>query len=167
MSTVRTYKGHDVPEGAVRALGAIFYKVEDGVLLCQSMVSPLDDWEESCWPDLESLDKEVDIEVIAIPQEPETFVPVVGEECEMLITRFEPVMPLFIGDQVIVIEIASAEIAYNIREMDFRPIKTEREKVIESLSGKICHPSVTEFTKEEVIGALYDLGKLINFENDK
>jgi hypothetical protein len=79
--------------------------------------------------------------------------PDVGEVCEMLITEFEPVMPLFIGDQIIVIEIASAEIAYNIREMEFRPIKTEREWFIDrGVSGIDCgHIDV-------MMGDLYDIG---------
>ena len=84
----------------------------------------------------------------------EAYMPKVGEACEMLIGKWEPVTPLFIGDQLIVIDICSAEVAYRLTAMAFRPIKTEREKFIDRANKVILDGGYTNKWAE----VLYDSG---------
>ena len=148
---VKKYKGFDVPDGATyyNERWGEFYKEEGGRGFIY--ISHSDDW---CSFDLEGNRNFRDS--IVLPQEPEAYIPQVGEECEVLIIKWEPVMPLFVGQQVVVVEIATAEISYSISAMEFRPIKTERERVIEFAMSKW-----EEGTHGKVLlGHLYDKGAL-------
>ena len=149
---VKKYKGFDVPEGATHYHDEYrrFYKDCERVSFSDFLGDQWSNWTAS-------LHVNMPIECVKLPQEPEAYMPKAGEECEMLIIKWEPVMPLFVGEQVVVVEIATAEISYSISAMEFRPIKTEREKVIEWINSNIDN---IDHYDSVLIGRLYDAGAL-------
>lgn len=175
MTTVKTFKGHYVPEGVVRALGSVFYKVGDGVLLCQSIGSPFDDWEESHWPDLESMDEEVGPKAVKLPQEPEQWMPEVGEEFEiaesteyLTISHEEglivKVYASFTDDRNIdlfAFVTADGKHAGVCTAQCFRPIQTEREKIKAWVESKIDCVEDFQLDQAIMITKMLDLGCLV------
>ena len=155
---VKTYKGLKVPEGATHYSDMTneFIK-HDGQVHYHSITG---------WVAI-PLKYNLSPDMAELPQEPEQFVPKVGEECEMLINSWHPkgewekVTPLFIGGQLIVVDIVSAEIAYNAKEMDFRPIKTERKRIEEWVLSKIDCLEDFQLDQAIMITKMLDLGCLV------
>jgi len=155
MATVKTYKGHDVPEGAIcfgaenEMFEACFYK--DGFYWAVNKPG----WrvEYLAIKDPNYLEN--------LPQEPEQFVPKVGEECEINLD-FKWQTVYICGKNkggAFVFEDHRGYVDSSIAEITkFRPIKTEREKVIEW--------AVKEWKREDYpaignfFGSMYDLGAL-------
>lgn len=109
-----------------------------------------------------------------LPQEPEQFVPVVGEECEFNV-HLESNPASFVV--VTVISIIEGRIYFYRKDQklnscggrviksnnyyhDFRPIKTEREKVINAALNGLTG-EFDGFVMDTVIGQLYDAGMLV------
>ncbi|PCI53644.1 MAG: hypothetical protein COB36_11975 [Alphaproteobacteria bacterium] len=157
---VKTYSGHNVPEGATRFRGdsvthhPFFLKYEDGRQYSHAIPVDKFDWKKdsNTWSDL-----------IELPQEPETFVPVVGEECEIKSNNnWNPIDILAVTAQhVIFNEIGkeNEQIVYLLNRK-FRPIKTEREKVIEWALKQDCPPCDGMLSRTDFCGELFDLGAL-------
>jgi len=100
-----------------------------------------------------------------LPQEPETFVPVVGEECEWRVcNEWETVKVNYIGEWVTLIQVCDTEMAFNTKQNsgNGRPMKTDRERFIEQ-------GNKTPFCGGQYIGNylgdLYDNGA--RFSGDK
>lgn len=139
---VKTYSGHDVPEGATHYKNGLFYKHDgQGWLYHDSGAQWMYNMNPRSWFD--------DIEELPLSDE---FVTEVGKECEMLIDShegtWENIKVLFIGEQLIIVEIGGAEVAYSKTAMQLRPIKSERNK----LASGICNKRLDIFLR-----AAYDL----------
>jgi len=169
MTIVKTYKGHDVPEGAThyapKQTGYMegFYKIIEGnVSFCAvgksgSSFRSASDFilgRESC--------------LIKLPQEPEQYMPKVGDECEYVINDSDSWYKCQIFDigQVGIYmychHFDTSDYMYQwVRKatVAFRPIKTEREKVIEWAMDKVCEP-LNILDDSKAMGHLYDLGAL-------
>lgn len=143
MGVVTEYKGHKVPEGATRfnEFNGEFYKEGPFVYIIR------DGW-------VSFYANENWFNAIKLPQEPEQYFPQTGTYCEVLdgiwhkawyIGRDEDGSPTYRYDGTL-----------HNGAIQFRPLKTEREKVIEwahcefMASGGI----------DEIFGDLYDMGAL-------
>lgn len=134
MQTVKTYKGHDVPEGAqffraeTTGYGDIFVKTVDGKQYHHG-ASKHGYWE---------LNSANFTGLIPLPkQTPEQYMPEVGDTCELINStlfnrEYVVATILFIGESKIMYNSDSGkeQVALKAR-MKFRPIKTERERFIE------------------------------------
>jgi len=164
MSTVKTYKGHDVPEGSQRFREASgdFYKKVNGVV-SYWLVALTDRWTvvSSCstgWDEAEEL-----------PQEPEQFVPVVGEECTLnahisplAFSDDAPVSCLVVAiykDWIVLAREGWPPMTARLKDCELSPVKSECEKVCELAVAGISGV-VDEKTLNMIVGQLYDAGML-------
>ena len=163
MSTVRKYMGHIVPAGATHyaekvGSWAAFYKVD----ICGEWV---------CW--LAKQDTRwsyggVPDDMLALPQEPETFVPVVGEECELTphnamwgFSNGETVRCTVVGlhlDWIVVVQEHCAPITTRLDKCDLAPVKSEREEIID-MAVFAMNDSIDD-SQEGWAMALFDAGML-------
>lgn len=153
MTTVKTYKGHDVPEGATHfsGVGDLFYR-DTGMWNYWSPV-------ELCWrPSCNSVETD-DERCVRLPQNPEAYMPKVGEEC----LWFSDKTQVWTHTKLIAIHESSAwlegeavvSIDYSYEQ--FRPIKTEREKTEQWAFDQWLAYNGTMNT---FCGHLYNLGAL-------
>ncbi len=169
MNTVKTYKGHTVPDGATGFIPktdiytAMF--VKDGFFMRVGCSS----WVVDTNPSVNGI-------IEGLPQEPEQYTPNVGEWCEWRgksggfwvkakVSAIELDTFVFWQDENSGYRPNKFEIM-DFSSVNVRPIKTEREKVIGAalggVSGVLETPEVLLF-----INQLYDAGMLTMPENDK
>lgn len=161
MTTVKKYRGYDVPEGAthVSREGVLFYcKYDDGWCYWSQ---PSNSWCQSI------NDKPFDnTNCLPLPQAPVAYMPKVGEECEVqkfdqhttgswekcfVVGETQDKTSLVIHDDHDVLHFICKE--WN--SVKFRHIKTEREQVIEWASNE-----VEAMHYKDGLGKLYDIGAL-------
>jgi len=162
MSTVKTYQGHDVPEGATGFIAGTGLKislfVKDGFFVrTDSFAWKADESPETNGP-IEELPQE--------PQEPEQYIPVVGEECEALLEGE------WLYAEALKHHASSGAIAFDFGDClkwsaDFRPIKTKREKIKEWVESKIDCTEDFQMDQAIMINKMLDLGCLVIPESDK
>jgi len=164
MTTVKTFKGHDVPAGATHygpdtaEWSEGFYKLTNGFWHATHGVSLL-------WFRISNVVVRDDL--IEIPQEPEQWVPVVGEECEYLF-GFNPALTAAVkikavtDEYVIFVETGkkNEQVVPYIKEK-FNPVKTEREKIKEWVESKIDCIEDFQFDQAIMINEMLDLGCLV------
>lgn len=168
MAIVKKYKGHNVPSGATHYSDGDafheegFYKIEGVRTLFSGVQAKYKEWSETTGVRRGNL----------LPQEPDQFMPKVGEECEYNVEQ-PHLAPCFNKVTVIAIigkriyfydntddlqENGGREIYNTVKYLDhFRPIKTEREKVIEwAYEATSSYGTILD----GVLGTLFDLGAL-------
>tara|TARA_R110000850_G_C9963662_1_gene464603 strand:+ start:276 stop:764 length:489 start_codon:yes stop_codon:yes gene_type:complete len=154
---VKKYKGFDVPEGATGFCPetptkyAAFIRNLEG----RQQVMAMRNGSEDRW----AYDSTELKDLIELPQEPEAYMPKAGEECEVESDcRGVWKKAMYVGVDSIgshVFDVDKRHL-WRIDSIDIlvRPIKTEREKVIEWASN------IAPIDRDGVFGALYDLGAL-------
>ncbi|PCI53645.1 MAG: hypothetical protein COB36_11980 [Alphaproteobacteria bacterium] len=162
MTTVKEYKGRTVPEGATHydENGDLFYKETEKGLLYEIP-------SQSAWLETGNSREYNGNHVKPIPQEPETFVPVVGEECEYSIQKsgsFHRCKIVDIGEVGVYLD--TLHLFMNVwapyEDVEFRPI-TDRQKVEEWVNSKIdCN-----MDEAIMLAKLLDLGCLVIPDSDK
>ena len=157
MTIVKKWEGYDVPEKSKHYHKFNFYKVVPCGIVCWVKVGNGDGWKRSSVYECEeSLIRDGAIE---LPQE--QFVPVVGEECEInLDLKWQEVY--ICGktkEGTFVFEDNRGYVDSSVTgTTKFRPIKTEREKVIEGAIN-IMNDSIDD-SQEGWAVALYEAGML-------
>jgi len=162
MTIVKKFKGYDVPEGATHYEAAkglykdAFAKKEPSGGWLWYMAGMSDVWSYAGDP-LHNF--------VELPQEPETFMPKVGEECEFKSsTKSESWWEgLYVGparDGLHVVQETNGAGVYARKGFVFRPLKTEREKVIEWALTQDCHPCDGMLSRTDFCGVLFDQGAL-------
>ena len=136
---VKEYKGHKVPEGAAHYLdGNRFFYNADKVL-CFDTKRPQEGWRKTIFHGIAS-------EATPLPEAPQEWMPAVGDECECLDRLlahprycFAKVKAFYNG-QVWLTSEAGVDLVLNIRDVKFRPLKTQQEKGREAFieAAKIC-----------------------------
>ena len=87
--------------------------------------------------------------------------PPVGCECDIRHSycnpeKYEKVTVAAITSEYVIVKYATFEQHYMLKDISFRPIRTEREKAIDEMLLAIDH--IKEGNFETFIGALYDAG---------
>ena len=90
--------------------------------------------------------------------------PPVGCECYIRHScwnseKYEKVTVAAITNEYVIVKYATFEQHYMLKDISFRPIRTEREKAIDAACDIICKNGVHDFERE-VITKLYDAGIL-------
>ena len=170
----KKFKGHKVPQGATH------YTEKGGDFFILLDQDPLDFvrpfpvhrimfWTGEKWSE-GTMDGEV--KMIALPQEPEAYMPKIGEECECLphndmwgfkgisvsVGRIEHIS----GDHFWWFShTESLNVISRLDKADFRPIKTESEKVVQWTKASIRNEFGEEvLTHESMFGYLHKIGAL-------
>lgn len=158
MTIVKKYKGQDVPEGATH------YSKQDGYFLKN---------ERRIYAHLSRGWAAIPLnyhmgDVIKLPQTPEAYMPKVGEECEFQKCDTDGGLDwtyCYVAGETkdgacIILHDADDDLHFAFTSncnIKFRPIKTEREKVVVWAERETEHI----ITSCKLLGHLYDLGALI------
>ncbi|MBL4800203.1 MAG: hypothetical protein JKY50_22635 [Oleispira sp.] len=166
MSIVKKFKGHDVPEDAqyfredCKSYHPLFIKNEDGYQYRIAIPVSRHKWR---------LDANEYDNLIELPQEPEAFVPVVGECCESLNSclAHPEWQEVYIcgktraGDFVFEDNCGYVDSSITA-STKFRPIKTEREKFMGKVAEAICGATVAQLDEKSnakrIAGIIFDAG---------
>lgn len=166
MTIVKTYKGHDVPEGATHYGDAYLGKQE-------GFYQFIHGWWYGLSPNWNGAQKNTCItsnDLIELPQE--KFVPVVGEECAhvdgALWCKHGDLF--YIGNDKAGFKVMQCESGSLLKFGDsaiFQPVKTERDNIKMWVESKIDCVEAFEMDQAILITQLLDLGALVIPESEK